>query len=157
MKISLIQIDSTRENYLNEGINEYNKRLKNYCRFNTVTINMPKTVRLKPQSEQLKAEAKAITETLLNDDKLVLLDERGDTFTSVGFSQFLLKQQNASIKHLVFCIGGPFGFSEEIYKRANYKMSLSQLTFSHQMVRLFFCEQLYRAFTILNGEKYHHL
>jgi 23S rRNA (pseudouridine1915-N3)-methyltransferase len=90
------------------------------------------------------------------EDVLVLLDERGKEFGSIDFSKFIAQKQNASVKRLVFLIGGPFGFDDSIYVRANFKISLSKMTFSHQMVRLFFVEQLYRAFTILKGEKYHH-
>ena len=91
------------------------------------------------------------------DDFLIILDEKGKEYTSVDFSAVIAQKQNASVKRLIFLIGGPFGFSEVIYKRSNLKLSLSQMTFSHQMVRLFFVEQLYRAFTILKGEKYHHV
>ena len=91
------------------------------------------------------------------DDVLILLDEKGKEFSSQDFAKFISQKQNASVKRLIFLIGGPFGFDEAVYKRSNFKLSLSQMTFSHQMVRLFFVEQLYRAFTILKGEKYHHI
>jgi 23S rRNA (pseudouridine1915-N3)-methyltransferase len=97
-----------------------------------------------------------ILAALANEDTLVLLDEKGREFTSVEFSAFIAQKQNASTKRLVFLIGGPFGFSQAVYDRANVKLSLSKMTFSHQMIRLFFTEQLYRAYTILKGEKYHH-
>ncbi|MBA2613869.1 MAG: 23S rRNA (pseudouridine(1915)-N(3))-methyltransferase RlmH [Bacteroidetes bacterium] len=156
MKILLLQIDKTQESYLAEGIEIYAKRLKNYCTFEIVTINVPKAVRQRTQAEQKQEEAKLILAVVLPDDQLVLLDEKGKEYSSMDFSALIAQKQNASVKRLIFLIGGPFGFSETIYKRANSKLSLSQMTFSHQMIRLFFVEQLYRAFTILKGEKYHH-
>jgi 23S rRNA (pseudouridine1915-N3)-methyltransferase len=157
MKILLLQIDKTQDSYLTEGIDVYTKRLKNYCSFEITTINVPKTIRQRTQNEQKQEEAKLITAHVSQDDLLIILDEKGKEYTSVDFSAVIAQKQNASVKRLVFLIGGPFGFSETIYKRANLKLSLSQMTFSHQMVRLFFVEQLYRAFTILKGEKYHHI
>ncbi len=156
VKILLLQIDKTQDSYLNEGIETYIKRIKNYTTLEIATINVPKSTRQRTINEQKTEEGKLIFLQILADDYLVLLDEKGNEFTSEGFSKFILQKQNASVKRVVFLIGGPFGFSEEVYKRANYKIALSQLTFSHQMVRLFFLEQLYRAFTILKGEKYHH-
>ncbi len=157
MQILLIQIDKTQDSYLNEGTEIYAKRLKNYVLLSITTINIPKNTRQRSIIEQKTEEGKLIFSQILADDFLILLDEKGSEFTSQGFSKFILQKQNASVKRLVFLIGGPFGFAEEVYKRANYKIALSQLTFSHQMVRLFFMEQLYRAFTILKGEKYHHI
>jgi 23S rRNA (pseudouridine1915-N3)-methyltransferase len=121
-----------------------------------VTINVPKAVRQRSYNEQKMEEAKLILAAILPEDQLVLLDEKGKEYSSVQFSNFIAQKQNASVKRLVFLIGGPFGFSETVYNRANFKISLSQMTFSHQMVRLFFVEQLYRAYSILKGEKYHH-
>ena len=157
MKILLLQIDKTQDSYLTEGIDVYTKRLKNYCSFEITTINVPKTIRQRTQNEQKQEEAKLIMGYISQDDFLMILDEKGKEYSSVDFSAVIAQKQNASVKRLVFLIGGPFGFSEVIYKRANLKLSLSQMTFSHQMVRLFFVEQLYRAFTILKGEKYHHV
>jgi 23S rRNA (pseudouridine1915-N3)-methyltransferase len=157
MKITLIQIDKTQDSYLNEGVDIYNARLKNYTAYDTVTINVPKNIRQRSINEQKTEEAKLIFNQITADDYLILLDENGKEYTSVDFSKFINQKQNASLKRLIFCIGGPFGFDASVYKRANFKMSLSQMTFSHQMVRLFFAEQLYRAFTILKGEKYHHI
>ena len=156
MKVTLLQIDKTTENYLNEGISIYAGRLKHYTAFETCTINVPKAVRMRPEAEQKSEEAKLILKNLNNSDYLVLLDEAGNLLNSVGFSGFLSKKALQNVKNLVFLIGGPYGFDPVIYKRANYKLSLSPMTFSHQMVRLFFMEQLYRAFTIAKGEKYHH-
>lgn len=156
MKITLLQIDKTQDAWLNEGIAQYLKRLGNYVSFEIVTINMPKNTRQRTESEQKGEEAKLIFAKLQPSDVLVLLDENGKHYTSREFSGFISRHQNASVKHLIFLIGGPFGFDEKIYKRADFKISLSAMTFSHQMVRVFFVEQLYRAFTILRGEKYHH-
>ncbi len=156
MKILLIQIDKTQESYLQNGIDLYLQRLKNYTTMEVMTINVPKNVRQKTVNEQKAEEAKLILQALLAEDVLVILDENGKEFNSVNFSKFIRQKQNASLKRLVFLIGGPFGFDQSIYERANEKLSLSQMTFSHQMVRLFFVEQLYRAYSILRGEKYHH-
>lgn len=152
-----MQIDKTTENYLNEGISIYLKRLKNYTAFEISTINVPKAVRMRPEAEQKSEEAKLILKQLKDTDHLVILDEGGNLLNSVDFAQFLTKKMLQNVKSLVFLIGGPYGFDEIIYKKANYKLSLSPMTFSHQMVRLFFVEQLYRAYTITKGEKYHHI
>ena len=156
MKVLLLQVDKTQDSYLSEGLRIYQKRLSNYCSLEDHTINMPKEVRQRSIPEQKKAEATQIIKLLKTEDVLILLDENGKELSSVEFASFLRQRQNSSVKRLVFLIGGPFGFDEEIYNRANFKISLSRMTFSHQMVRLFFLEQLYRAFTILKGEKYHH-
>lgn len=157
MKVALLQVDKTQESYLMEGIDNYTKRLGNYTSFKIQTINVPKAIRQRSQQEQKLEEAKMILKEISQEDTLVLLDEKGKEFTSVEFSKFISQKQNASVKRLVFLIGGPFGFDESVYKRADFKLALSQMTFSHQMVRLFFVEQLYRAYTIIKGEKYHHL
>lgn len=157
MKIILLQVDKTQDAYLKEGIEIYTNRLKNYTVFEIITINVPKNLRQRSVNEQKTEEGKLILNTISADDVLILLDEKGKEYTSADFAKFITQKQNASVKRLVFLIGGPFGFDETIYKRANLKISLSQMTFSHQMVRLFFAEQLYRAFTIIKGEKYHHL
>jgi 23S rRNA (pseudouridine1915-N3)-methyltransferase len=156
MKYILLQVDNTQEKYLEEGISLYLKRLKNYSLFEVTTINVPKNIRLRTFNEQKVYEAKLMNGFLQKEDYVVLLDENGEGLTSIGFSEFIRKRQNASTKRIVFVIGGPYGFDEVIYKRSDYKLSLSMMTFSHQMIRLFFVEQLYRAFTILKGEKYHH-
>lgn len=157
MRILLLQIDKTQDSYLAEGIDIYVKRLKNYAAFDINTINVPKAVRQRSVGEQKTEEARLISGQIGTDDQVILLDENGKEMGSVEFSGFIAQKQNASVKRLVFVIGGPFGFDEQIYKRANARLSLSRMTFSHQMVRLFFTEQLYRAFTILKGEKYHHI
>jgi 23S rRNA (pseudouridine1915-N3)-methyltransferase len=156
VKILLLQIDKTQDSYLHQGIDIYTKRLSNYTAFEVSTINVPKNIRQRSFAEQKVEESRLILKCLLPEDYLILLDEGGKEYGSVEFSRFLSQKQNASIKRLVFLIGGPFGFDQSVYKRANTQLSLSKMTFSHQMVRLFFVEQLYRAFTILKGEKYHH-
>jgi 23S rRNA (pseudouridine1915-N3)-methyltransferase len=156
MRILLLQVDKTQDSYLAEGIDIYAKRLKNYAAFEISTINVPKAVRQRSVGEQKAEEGKLILGQISGDDQVILLDENGKTFSSQEFSGFIAQKQNASVKRLVFIIGGPFGFDQQIYNRANASISLSRMTFSHQMVRLFFTEQLYRAFTILKGEKYHH-
>jgi 23S rRNA (pseudouridine1915-N3)-methyltransferase len=117
---------------------------------------VPKQVRQRSQAEQKVEEARLILAEITSDDHLILLDERGKEYSSMEFSKFIAQKQNASLKRLYFTIGGPFGFYYKIYERANGKLSLSKMTFSHQMIRLFFVEQLYRALSILKGEKYHH-
>jgi 23S rRNA (pseudouridine1915-N3)-methyltransferase len=157
MKVILIQIDKTTEPYLTEGINIYTNRLKNYCSFDTTTINVPKSVRMRPEKEQKSEEYKLISKIIKDNDCIVLLDEAGKSLSSVDFSRFISQKTMQNVKNLVFIIGGPYGFDEQLYDRAQHKISLSVMTFSHQMVRLFFVEQLYRAYTIIKGEKYHHL
>ena len=156
MKIILIQIEKTTDSYLIEGIKNYTERLKNYISFQTETIVMPKSVRQKPFEEQKKAEAAEIIKLLETSDFLVCLDEHGKQFTSIEFSEFLNKRMVSGCKRIVFLIGGPFGIDKSILEKSSYTLSMSNMTFSHQMIRLFFCEQLYRGFSILKNEKYHH-
>lgn len=156
MKIILIQIEKTTEKYLLDGEKIYDDRLKNYIQFTTETILMPKAIRQKSHEEQKKAEALEINKFLESSDYLVCLDEHGKHFTSIEFSEFLNKRMSAGIKRLVFLIGGPFGIDKSILDKSQLILSLSDMTFSHQMIRLFFKEQVYRGFTILKNEKYHH-
>ncbi|QCR22054.1 23S rRNA (pseudouridine(1915)-N(3))-methyltransferase RlmH [Pontibacter sp. SGAir0037] len=156
MKIKLIAIGKTDEKFLEEGIEKYLKRLKHYHPFEFIIIPDIKQGG-KFSAEQLKeAEGKLIQQKLQEGDHVILLDEKGKTFTSSEYATFLQKKLNTVTTNLIFIIGGAFGFSPALYERANDKISLSKMTFSHQMVRLFFTEQLYRGFTILRGEKYHH-
>lgn len=154
MKILLLQVGKTDEQYLQSGIALYENRIKFYNSFETETILFSKKMSIPEQKIQ---EGKLLLKKIADNDYVVLLDENGKQHTSVEFSNWMQKNLNTGNKKLVFIIGGPFGFSEEIYQRANEKIALSKMTFSHQMVRLFFVEQLYRTFTILKGEKYHHL
>lgn len=156
MDIKLILHGKTEDAYLLEGISKYTKRLKHYISFSELLIPALKnTKRLRFQDIKQK-EGGLLLAKVKPTDMLVLLDENGRSFSSEEFSGFLQKQMNQSVKSLVFVVGGPYGFSDEVYKRANHKLSLSKMTFSHQMIRLLFVEQIYRAFTILNKEPYHH-
>jgi len=156
MKITLLAIGKTDHKQLQQLIEEYTKRLGFYVSFNFIVIPDIKNVKNLSEAQQKQAEGTEIMKRFSTSDTLVLLDENGKTYSSVGFSEFLQKKMNSGLKNLVFVIGGPYGFSEDIYKRSNGKISLSSMTFSHQMVRLFFIEQLYRGFTILRNEPYHH-
>ena len=154
MKIELWVVGKTAFKYLEEGIGLYEKRLKHYTSFELTVLPDVKNPPLSTEALKTK-EGELILNKLTKDDVLVLLDENGKQQTSMEFSKFIENQQISSTKRLVFQIGGAFGFSEAVYQRANFKLSLSKMTFSHQMIRLFFVEQLYRAFTIIRGEKYH--
>lgn len=155
MKIKLITVGKTEEDYLITGINKYISRLIHYIDFELVTISAVKTGAKTNVNLSRELEGKEILKNISKAEYVVLLDEKGKEFSSVGFSEFIQKRMNTGIG-LTFIIGGPFGFSDEVYAQSNLKIALSQMTFSHQMVRLFFVEQLYRSFTILKGEKYHH-
>ena len=155
MKIKLITIGKTDEVYLQEGINKYNARLKHYIDFEVQEIPDVKMGKKPNVNLQKETEGKEILKLISKQEFVVLMDEKGKEFNSVSFSQFLQKRMNTGM-NLTFVIGGPFGFSDEVYSNSDMKIALSQMTFSHQMVRLFFTEQIYRSFTILKGEKYHH-
>lgn len=156
MKITLLAIGKTEEKYLIEGIEKYLNRLKHYINFNFIAIPDVKNTKNLTEAQQKSKEAELIQKHIQNLDYVILMDEKGKKYSSVDFAQFINKQMIGSTQHLVFIIGGPYGFDESIYKRANGLISLSDMTFSHQMVRLFFVEQLYRAFSILKNEPYHH-
>lgn len=156
MNIRLIAIGKTDNKQLQALLDEYQKRLSFYIKFDLEIIPDLKNAKSLSESQQKEKEGELILSKITPTDHLVLLDENGKTFTSVGFSEELQKKMNSGIKTLVFVIGGPYGFSESLHAKANAKISLSPMTFSHQMVRLFFIEQLYRGFTILRNEPYHH-
>lgn len=156
MKVKLVQVGKTEEGYLEQGISVYKKRLQHYAKTEEVTVKSPAHAAKQGAKAQKKTEGEEILKHVAATDKLVLLDEKGKEYTSAEFARYLEKESLASVKTLVFVIGGPYGFSEEVYSKAAGRISLSRMTFSHQMIRLFFWEQLYRAFTILKGEKYHH-
>jgi len=156
MEVKLIVVGKTEKPYLIEGEDLYNNRLKHYIKFIEVIIPELKKVSKLSENQIKQKEGDLILSKVDNGDIVVLLDENGKDMGSVVFSQFLQKQMNSGMKRLVFIIGGAYGFSNELYSRANQKLSLSKMTFSHQMVRLIFKEQLYRGFTILKGEPYHH-
>ena len=156
MNIKLLTIGKTDNKALQSLIDDYTKRLSFYIKFDLEIIPDIKNVKNLSESQQKEKEGELILAKLTSPDQLILLDEKGTTFSSVGFSDYLQKKMNSGAKNLVFVIGGPYGFSDEVYQKAQGKISLSLLTFSHQMVRLFFIEQLYRGFTILRNEPYHH-
>ncbi len=156
MKIRLLVTGKTEEEYLRTGIREYEARIRRYVPFEITEIPAIKNTSRLPVAEQKSWEAEAIRKQVQAGDILVLLDEHGKEMTSAGFAKFLNQRFLAGNKGLVFIVGGPFGFDESLRKGAHHIISLSKLTFSHQMVRLFFTEQLYRAMTILRGESYHH-
>jgi 23S rRNA (pseudouridine1915-N3)-methyltransferase len=156
MNIKLVAIGKTDHKALQTLVDEYTKRLSFYIKFELDVIPDIKNVKNLSEAQQKEKEGELILAKLTPTDQLILLDENGVTFSSVGFSDYLQKKMNSGVKTLVFVIGGPYGFSEEVYKKAQGKISLSLMTFSHQMVRLFFIEQLYRGFTILRNEPYHH-
>lgn len=156
MKILLLAIGKTDDDYLITGIKKYVGRIGHYASFEMKEIPDIRNRKTLNEDQQKKAESFLLLQQLQPADHVVLLDENGKQFTSVGFSESLEKQMATGAKRIVFIIGGPYGFAQEVYDRANAMMSLSPMTFSHQMVRLIFVEQLYRAFTILKGEPYHH-
>ena len=156
MKILLLTIGNADKNYIKEGIDDYVRRLSFYIPFETRVIPDLKnrsTLSLELQKEK---EGQLILNLVQTADYVILLDERGTEFTSAGFSKWIEKRMIAGIRQIVFVIGGPYGFSKLVYQRADFKISLSQLTYSHQMVRLIFVEQVYRAMTIIKNEPYHH-
>lgn len=156
MTIKLIIIGKTDQEAIQRLIDEYTKRLNFYIKFELELIPDLKSTKSLSETQQKEKEGELILKKTLPADDLILLDERGKMFSSTEFAQFLQKKMNSGLKQLTFVIGGPYGFSESVYLRANGKLSLSKMTFSHQMIRPFFIEQLYRGMTILRGEPYHH-
>jgi 23S rRNA (pseudouridine1915-N3)-methyltransferase len=156
MKITLLVIGKTLSDYLKAGEDEYLKRLKFYGNIDYCVIPTIKNTKSLTEEQQKTEEAKLLLSKIEASDFCVLLDEKGKNGTSEEFADFLNGKMVSGVKNLVFIVGGAFGFSEQMYQRANHKLALSHLTFSHQMTRLIFMEQLYRAFTILKGEPYHH-
>lgn len=156
MTIELIVIGKTDSKEVAALVETYARRVNFYCRFAVTTIPDVRNTRHLTARQQSAAEGEAILRQLTEGDFVVLLDERGDELRSTEFALWLQKRLNSGVKRLVLVIGGPYGFSEAVYARADAKLSLSRMTFSHQIVRAIFAEQLYRAFTILNNEPYHH-
>jgi 23S rRNA (pseudouridine1915-N3)-methyltransferase len=156
MKITFITVGKTEDAYLKDGIEKYVKRLKHYTKLELAEIPELKNTKALTEDQQKTKEAELILKKVTPQDHLILLDEAGQEFSSVQFANYLNKRAISSVASLVFVVGGPYGFDQSVYQRANDKISLSRMTFSHQMVRLFFVEQLYRAFTIIKGEPYHH-
>ena len=156
MKIVLLLNGKTNQETLQKLIQDYLSRISHYINIETIIIpELKKTGNLSIQ-EQKEKEGESMKKYFETGDEVILLDEKGKMFTSVAFSEYLSKKMNSSVKRMIFVVGGPYGFSNEIYNRANGLISLSPMTFSHQMIRLLFTEQLYRAMTIMRGEKYHH-
>jgi 23S rRNA (pseudouridine1915-N3)-methyltransferase len=156
MKITLLAIGKTNTKYLQEGVEQYIKRLSHYIPFEFKILPDVKTTKGLTQEKQKEMEGQMFLNCIQSGDVVVLLDEKGKEMTSREFSVYLDKKMVTVAKNLIFVIGGPYGFSQEMYNRANEKLSLSKMTFSHEMIRLFFIEQIYRAMTILKGEPYHH-
>lgn len=156
MTIKLLTIGKTDNAHLETLMNDYQSRLNHYIKFELEIIPDLKKVKHLSEEQQKQKEGELILNKLKPTDVLVLLDENGKQFSSVNFADYLQKHMNSGIKQLVLVIGGPYGFSQDVYAKAQGKISLSKMTFSHQMVRLFVIEQLYRGFTILKNEPYHH-
>ncbi len=155
MKIKLLCVGKTNFNFVNEGNDIYLKRLKHLAQFEMIIVPDIKNTKKMPVNELKNKEGIALLKNINPVDKLCLLDENGDSYTSHSFSGFIDKINNLGTNQLVFAIGGAFGFSNDIYKRADYKITLSKMTFSHQIIRVIFLEQLYRAYTIIKGIPYH--
>ncbi len=156
MKAELLVIGKTDSNIIKDGIEVYKNRLIHYLPFDIKVIPDIKNTKNMSVDQQKTKEGTLILDNLDNSDFVVLLDEKGKEFSSLAFSSFIEQKMISGIKKIVFIIGGPYGFSQDVYNRANSKLSLSKMTFSHQMVRMIFTEQLYRAMTIIKGEPYHH-
>ncbi len=156
MKIKLIFYGITQEDYILSGIQKYFDRLKHYCDAEIIEIQNIKLPKAASESQIKIAESEAILKKTEKSDTVVLMDEMGIQYTSIEFSKQIQKFQLSGAKNILFIIGGAYGFSEEMYQRANYKIALSKMTFTHQFARLVLIEQIYRAFTILKNEPYHH-
>lgn len=156
MKVTLLTVGKTNDLSFKNAISEYQKRLKFYISFDIEEIPSLKNTKNLTEDKQKEKEGELILKYLQAEDEVILLDDKGDEFTSKQFASYIEKKASSGLKQLYFVVGGPYGFSQEVYQRANGKVSLSRMTFSHQMVRLVFTEQLYRAMTILRGEPYHH-
>ena len=156
MNIELIAVGKTDTEEIESLIATYAKRINFYCKFSMTVVPDVRNTRNISAKQQKSAEGVSILKNIVDGDYVILLDERGEELRSMQFADLMRKRMNSGVKRLVFVIGGPYGFSDEVYARADHKLSLSRMTFSHQFVRAIFAEQLYRAFTILNNEPYHH-
>ena len=156
MNIELIVVGKTDQKEVEVLVEMYAKRINRYCKFSITTLADVRNTKNMAPSRQKQLEGEAILRLVGEGDCFTLMDERGAQYTSMEYAQWLQKRMLSGVKRLVLVIGGPYGFSEEVYKRADQKISLSKMTFSHQIVRAIFTEQLYRAFTILHNEPYHH-
>lgn len=155
MKVTLLVVGKTTDSHIEALIQEYQKRLTHYLPFTLQVIPELKNTKALTSEQQKQAEGELILRTITPATDLILLDEHGKEYRSIEFADYIQKRMSSG-RDVVFVVGGPYGFSEAVYQRANGKISLSKMTFSHQMVRLFFVEQIYRAMTILRGEPYHH-
>jgi 23S rRNA (pseudouridine1915-N3)-methyltransferase len=156
MKIQLLVVGKTGQDFVETGLNEFNSRLKHYIPFEMEVVPDIKNVRNLSFEQQKEKEGENLLKSLQTGDYVVLLDERGKEFTSLQFAEYLEKKTHSVAKRLVFIIGGPYGFSKKVQNAAHEKIALSKMTFSHQLIRLIFMEQIYRALTILNNQPYHH-
>jgi 23S rRNA (pseudouridine1915-N3)-methyltransferase len=156
MKIALLQIGKTSNKNIINGVADYSDRICKYIGFEIITVPDLKNTKSMPVLEQKSREGEKIYKLLTVDDYVILLDEKGEEFSTIGFSEKLKRIFMLPKKRVVFIIGGPFGFSGEVYKRADLRLSLSRMTFSHQLVRLLFAEQLYRILSVIKGDPYHH-
>jgi 23S rRNA (pseudouridine1915-N3)-methyltransferase len=156
MKAILLVIGKTDETYVSEGIDKYSKRIKKYLPFSLEVIPDLKNAKNLSRDQQKEKEGELILKKIISGDLLILLDEGGKEFNSLKFSNWINSLMLSGKKRMIFVVGGPYGFSEQVYQKADFKLSLSKMTFSHQIIRLLFCEQFYRAHTILKGEPYHH-
>ena len=156
MKLQFWTIGKNNEPYVRDGVEDFTKRISKYYPVQWTIIPLPKNAGMMSEMDLKKKEGEIVLEWLTKDDYLVALDEKGKQFNSESLAAFIMKRSNESVKNLIFLVGGAFGLDETVLKRANYKWSLSELTFPHQLVRLILAEQIYRACTILRNEKYHH-
>ncbi len=156
MNIELLVVGKTDSSLIEEIVTAYAKRINFYCKFTITTLPDIKNTKSLTVKQQRVAEGEMILRQVVESDFVTLLDERGTEYRSVDFAAWLQKRMNSGVRRLLIVIGGPYGFSEAVYARANSKVSLSKMTFSHQIVRAIFAEQIYRAFTILKNEPYHH-
>ncbi len=156
MEIVFIAFAKPDDAYLNEGNLKYSQKIPHYIKFQNIIIPPLKNTKSLTFEQQKTKEGEKILSLLNSSDLVILLDEKGKTYSSIQFADFIQKQMNTGIKRMIFISGGPYGFSQDVYNRANLLFSLSLMTFTHQMVQLIFLEQLYRAMTILKGEPYHH-
>ena len=156
MKITMLTVGQTEKNWIKEGLDVYVSRLKHYCAFSVNEIPELKNVSSLSREQIRKKEGELVLKAVRDSAEVILLDEHGKEYSSTGFAEALERKISLGGRDIVFVIGGAYGFSEEVYRRSNSSISLSKMTFSHQMVRTIFAEQLYRAFTIMKGQPYHH-
>lgn len=156
MEITLMTVGKTRAGFVADGVKEYSRRIARYTPFSMVELPDVRSTRTMSAALQKGQEGVMILEKLQTSDFVILLDEKGREYRSVEFASYIEKIMASGRKRVVFVVGGPYGFSDEVYARADAKLSLSRMTFNHEMVRMFFVEQIYRAMTILRGEPYHH-